>query len=91
MLAEELGELDGLDGCRAHAGNLIGGYGHAEAGSAEQDAAVELAARPGAAHLVGIIGIIDGFGREGPEVDNLVAERPDKCRDLILLAVSAVI
>jgi len=42
----------------AHAGNLVGGDAHADAGGAHQDAESALALRNAPAHLLGIIGVI---------------------------------
>ena len=52
----------------ADVGELVGGDGHAGAGGADEDAAVEGAVGDAAGDLGGEVGVVDGFGAVGAEV-----------------------
>ena len=91
MLAAQLGELVRLDHGGAHAGDLVGRHGHADARAADEDAAVGRPLGHATGDLVGKVGVVDTIGRLGAEVLDLVAKAADEVADDVLLAEAGVI
>ena len=91
VLAAELGKLHGLDGRGADAGDLVGGHGNAQAGAADDDTAVSVAASHHAAHLVAKVGVVDAVVRGGAKVDDLVAQGADVLDNGCLLDEARVV
>src|SRR5947209_3359156 len=64
---------------RAHALYFIGGDTHADAGAADQDAAVGFAGAHAIGDVVGEIGIVDAFGATRSYVNDFMAKRLQEC------------
>ena len=89
--AAELGG-DFVDaGGRPHAGKLVGGDRHADAGAADENAAVDFAAADLAGHQGGEIRVVDAGVGGRTVVDDLVPLGFEQRNHLLLEVISAVI
>ena len=91
VLAEKMGKIGRLDGRGTDAGHFVGHDGHAKPGAADEHAAVSIAAGNRARNLVGIVGVIDGVGRVGAEVEHLVSKRAQViCKGSLLVEAAMI-
>ena len=74
VAAAHFGRQIVVAGGRADAGELVGRDAHSQAGAADQDAAIDLAAADLAGHPGGDVGIIDGLAGVRAHVLHLVAQ-----------------
>ena len=91
VTAAELGR-DFVDaGAGADAGELVGGDGHADAGAADQDAAVDFAAADFLGHQGREVGVVDAFVRRRAVVDHVVPFGFEQGDHLLLQVISSMI
>ena len=84
VLAREAGGLEVHHRRGADAGDLVGGERHADAGAADQDAAIEFAGRDRAPDLGRVVGIVDRLVRVGAEVAVRRAQLVERVLDQFL-------
>src|SRR5206468_180002 len=63
-----------VSGGRAHAVDLVGGDAHADAGAADQDAAIDSPLAHCLGHLKGVIRVIDALTGRSTDIENFVTE-----------------
>jgi hypothetical protein len=87
-----VGGIDVVADGGADAGELAGGHGGADAGAADQHAALGLAFLDPLPELTRLVRIVDPLGRAvGAEVDHLVAERAELLQHALSQLYTAVV
>ena len=91
VLARHLGLVLTADIGGADAGDFVGADGHADAGAADEDAALGASGGDVFGHFHGKVGIIHRVGGVGSFVDDLMAEREDVLADVVLEEIAGVV
>src|SRR5439155_23572509 len=82
----------GVTACRGpDTGNLVPRHRHPDSSYTYEDAAVGLAGGHRAPHRGCVVGVVDGLGRLGPEVDDVVAAGDQPCLEVLLQGKAGVV